>query len=926
MDSDQSGFMRLLTIAVQTGWIVVIILGLFVIAWVVLRWLAKRWRQEAEALAKQLSQDLHELDVTRQALREEAARYPPSAPPPYQTTARLLQQALATISGTTERLHAQHAALDAQKPAQPERPLAKLRFALRQEPRFWHRRRERLASLVDEAQALHNGEVTEAQGYLKDLRAKPLETAEKVRALHQALTTARDTARALRSSGLYGETFHSVVSTLETCASEIGALPPYLLDDAGGQILRHADPADIGQAWQTISGLAATAGPALDKIEVWQATHAALVDDLATMHHAVDAAVQALREAPATLDLEALGASDRALRVRAQTLSTRYVAFTVEDLEAREMVHQTIEDAEGLSAQLATLQTQHTTLSEALDRNAERLDQIEAQLRALTQATRYPLDRVPLQAALDQLVRQAAAISNQATSLTPDQLEAQLAEAQTLDQQIQTLAANLTQAREARRKLIGLMERATERSPVDWLAWAEDVDGHTHGYAPENWDEALDVPSVLTDAQVLAERRARWLPDRPDAPLDPDTLAQRVDEVTDILGAVEACQDRLGQITTALQDLQSVEAAAIADRDAVYAALARLDETAGATLHPDLAQEKNHWHALREHMAVGDDLARALAAPARSTVAAKADEVDAWIQASDKTLASWQRALYREHNDAHTTLARAWDELRAVAPLDEEPAMQRAREAIDQAKPGAKPARRRGHADRETITATCRQIEQTLQALTRLDQASDDLRAPLFTQLNDAVAAWQTAQREARDAFEGLKRLEADSARRWPPVSCGLETVAAQMALADEARDRLQRDGDTARHATQLLTEMIQHAQRIVALVERREAAYETLRPELDAILNDLDIWWAALEGYRDRHPDDPALAAAVRARLDEIEAAGTELQVRFEQAGLISGDEAQRALEHLWQQAHRDLPVGAGLDVIPVEAIERGR
>jgi hypothetical protein len=151
-----------------------------------------------------------------------------------------------------------------------------------------------------------------------------------------------------------------------------------------------------------------------------------------------------------------------------------------------------------------------------------------------------------------------------------------------------------------------------------------------------------------------------------------------------------------------------------------------------------------------------------------------------------------------------------------------------------------------------------------------------------------------------------------------------LETVAAQMALAREARDRLLRDGDTVCRVTQMLTDMTQHAERIIALVERREAAYEALRPALEAILHNLDTWCDALESYRDHHPDNQAVAVAVRARLEEIEAAGTELQVRFEQAGLIPGDEAQRALEHLWQQAHRDLPIGAGFDVIPAETIER--
>lgn len=925
MNPGEGNFIRLLTIAVQTGWIVVVLLGLFVIAWGVLRWLTKHWREEAGALAEQLSVDLHELTVAQQTLGEEAAHYPPDVPPPYQTTARRLQQTMATITGTVARLREQSAALEDQQPPHPHRPLAQLVFALRREPHFWHRRRDRLDALVTEVQALNKGEVAETQAYLKELRAKPLDVAQKVRARHEALIAAKNTARALRTAGLYGEELSDTVTSLETGILEIQALPSYLLEVVDRQVLHHADPSEVGRAWQALSALENSAVPAQRTIDRWDAAHRELVENLETMHQTVNTAVQALHQVPDTIDLEALSEADQALRVAAQTLASRYVAFTLEDLEARDDVRQTIEQAERLNAEVAAIQAMHTALAEAVARNAEHVDQIEAHLRPLTDAARYPLDRVPFQVALDELTRQAADIGDRHRRRTPDQLEAHLAAAQAQGQRAELLITRITEARKTRRQLIEQMEAAAERAEIDWMFWAEDVDRHTRGYALENWDEELRVATVLDDARALAERRATWVPDHPETHLDPGTLDRRVQEVQAYYDAVETFQDRLERVTAALQDLQAIEAAAVADRDAVYGAMARLDETAGATLHPDLAQEDNHWHALREHLAVGRDLEQDLAALAMGTVAAKAEAVEAWMQDVDKTLIAWQRTLHREWNDAHTTLEQEVIELREIAPLDQEPAMAQAQAAIEQQAPGGKPPRRR-EASQAQITDTCRQIGEVLHALTRLDQASADLHDTIFLPLNDAVRSWQATRQAARDAFEGLKRLEADSAQRWPPVSCGLETVAAQMALAEEARDRLRRTGDTVRRVAEMLTEMTQHAERIVALVERREAAYEALRPELEGILNDLDRWCDILEDYRDRHHNDQAIAVAVRTRLDEIEAAGTELQIRFEHAGLISGDEAQRALEHLWRQAHRDLPVGAGLDVLPAEAIERGR
>ena len=98
---------------------------------------------------------------------------------------------------------------------------------------------------------------------------------------------------------------------------------------------------------------------------------------------------------------------------------------------------------------------------------------------------------------------------------------------------------------------------------------------------------------------------------------------------------------------------------------------------------------------------------------------------------------------------------------------------------------------------------------------------------------------------------------------------------------------------------------------------------YEAQRTTLDEILARLDAWCNALEDYRKRHHDDPAVAAAVRARLDEIEASWNQLQVQYDHApDLISGERALRDLDNLWRQAHRDLPLGGRADIIPADQI----
>ena len=98
--------------------------------------------------------------------------------------------------------------------------------------------------------------------------------------------------------------------------------------------------------------------------------------------------------------------------------------------------------------------------------------------------------------------------------------------------------------------------------------------------------------------------------------------------------------------------------------------------------------------------------------------------------------------------------------------------------------------------------------------------------------------------------------------------------------------------------------------------------SYEETRPSLDAMLERLERWTKALTEYGTRRQEDPAVSAAVRARLDAIAAGLAHLRQQYGVAGPVSGEEARRALEALWRQAYRDLPVGSGQETIAAAEI----
>ncbi len=186
------------------------------------------------------------------------------------------------------------------------------------------------------------------------------------------------------------------------------------------------------------------------------------------------------------------------------------------------------------------------------------------------------------------------------------------------------------------------------------------------------------------------------------------------------------------------------------------------------------------------------------------------------------------------------------------------------------------------------------------------------------------VRIWREAEQTAESAFDALQKLEAESANLWPPISCDTARVREECDRADHIHDRLYRDGKTVAQVLETTATLTETYTTIVSMVEQREATYRAQRPALDETLDRMGRWCAALERYRDRNADDPAIASAIRARLDEIETGWTQLQVRYDQApGLVPGEEALRTLNDLWLQARREIPLGPGMDVIAAGEVE---
>ncbi|MGC9347195.1 MAG: hypothetical protein ACP5JG_03560 [Anaerolineae bacterium] len=947
--------------------IVLVTLGLLVLVWEILRSLTKRWAAEVDRQEAAMERDLQNLSVRREALEAEAGQYSPDMPPPYSAAAQDLQTTLGALSIAYQKTEDEVAAF-AEKGPLPG--AGSPRTVLWPAPRFWRQRLRSLKEITAQLATLRH-HVMQAEALLKMLRGKPLETARRARNLRRICDRAGTVLKSLRDDGLHGPPLEEAADRLQQCRIALDRLPNYLLQESDSHVMRRARPPEISQAWRELEDLEAESVPLEEQLRGWQDAAAIVGGEVDEMRRTITSATDQLAQVHASIDVTALAETWKATRAQAEAIATRYAAPSVEDLGQHDEIARLTDEAEGLIGKLAAVEALRRSLEASIADSVEQLDQIEMQLRQIAEGGRYPLDRVPFQAELDRIRNRASKLVRDATAArgthaveasarrTPAELETDLALAKSVVQQGRSLMAQLAEAREDRRRLRALLEQAEADaegagSHIDWLTWAEDLHRRTRTYALENWsrDESTpgpdrEVTKILEDARALDAQLRLWMPDRVDEPLAPETLHQRVIEVERLLQEVEIFQNRLDRITRRLQEIQRMEETAKAVTAPLCEALERLDAVASATLPPSLAGEENHWTALRDLLKEGVALRQALDTPGTGDVEEELADVETWTRDVQRTLRDWHRVLQGELNDAEALLRSQLDELRAIAPLHEAPAVQAAREAIDGLQSSAWSGRgalsldgiseglRRvipddRRTDRSVVQGLVRLAEEVgdlLNALAKLDEAEADLVSMVLEPLSDPVERWREAEAEATRAFAGLQHLEAVSSRLSPPVSCDTAPVASHLAAVEQRREQLLQNGATVEDVVAELDEIAQRYREAVEMVTHREEAYEARRAELDATLDRLEAWCADLEAYGKLHRNDPAIRSAVRARLDEIESAWTQLRVQYErESGLIPGDEAQRALDRLWRQAHRDLPIGAGADIIPAIAIERRR
>ncbi len=902
------------------------VLATFIILWLVLRYLVRRWQQRSETLRDRAGRTLQSFQRRLDDLEREADLYPSDIPAPYHEPVQALQVLLADGRRSHAELTKALDRITSEALQAPERPVAYVFFGLWQEPRFRFRRMTALKQLRDRVRASVAASQP-ADRLLKDLRAKPLQTARRAQRLDRMLREADETLDRLTGAGLHGETKETWASTIADALAQLEALPTYFIEGSDSQIIRRATDREVTQAWEALAQIEAQAGDAGPRMQRWSGLHAEFGKALDAAHQAVTQTTETLDRTHPAIDVRAWKEEWTDVRTEIQELTTTYETPTVEDLERIDRVESIIERGLDLCSRLASLERDRLVLTRAVPRYHEQLRDATMQLRQLAGAARYPLSRQPLQDELDTLAGQASAIGKTDQVRVPDQLERETEAAQRLLQASQAFLEKITAIRESRAAIISLVKSLDEELEPDFARWAEDLQARTSRHAPEDWSPDLRVHQIVTDARAIEARRDRWVPSAPGTPVPTDDLARRADEIRRLIEGGLRIQRRLDRITDRLQAIDAMDRRSREALDTAYQALDRLALRAADVVPPLDEEQRAIRAAMMDLLEQGYKLDMVFDPPTQGKAEDRTNDVQSWLGDCQATLETWLQAINRELAAVHQALASELQSLNALAPLSLEPAVQETRARLDaQATFEALPRSAHAGSRAPHLVTLGETLGDRLRTRTRLYQTTAFLQSDVIEALTPPRDAWTKARREAEQQLRHLLDIEEKAQITWLPLSCDAEAVKAQMTTAHEAETYLKHHGDTVPQVIARLREATNSYAKAIAMAGARAQRHKAVRAHIERRIKDIERWEGNLARYRQAHDEDADTVAAVRARIEEIDAAMRRLRTPYQKEGrLLSPEEAKRSIEDLWEQAHRDLPLGAGDDVIPVRHVERG-
>ncbi len=896
--------------------VAVVIFIAIAIVWLVLYARVRRWRQQSDDQLRHARSALASIRNDMVKARRETDHYPPTDPKPYGPIAGELEQILSDVQKSYPQLVKRLNNLKAAPATSPDNLATQFLSIFWREPRHWRQCIAEFVSLDPSIQELR-AQTDKTALLLTALHEMPHQVARQHKELEQAIESNLRIARELDTSGVRGDALQSGTAYVKQLQAGLLASSPHFLRDSKEIALDQISKKDVIAAWDAIEQIKRPVETCTGQFQDWQSEYQGVIERLREMWAASAKAVEIL-QTPSVFDSRDIGAKLEQAHHQATELEQAFRSPDVQDLAGlAQRVSATTQSINLLSEELQDVMRRLELFSKTISANIVLLDQIASTMNKTARVKKHPLAWGQYQAELERLRQVEAGIRVIAGRWTLDQIDERVGKARELAQKTHTLEDSVSDVLIQRDRLIQLLGQADLVPDPGWLPLAKGLRRQIESgeFASTDWPAELGIPSLLADANRLAQRHEQLLPAREGTFLPASQLGHRLADGQGLVDEIKAFQNRLQRIGSALnsRELETT-------RQTVAGLVKRMKDT-----RPALNATLKHQRNLEKLQKRSRQLTSEIERPTTKSMREKANRIADWTESCHKDLQTLPQALDSEVRKTRTQLRDEVQDLQKLAAFDREPAMQAARQLISAKRIGPPPISRSGDSRRQ-ITLLVNRADELLQERATLYTALGNVQSQIRDQIKGALEKLEQARQDATRKFNELQKLKRDAESGWPPLLC--DTTWAQDLIESTSRDE-----ESARDSGRSVSDVLKYSKRLArrykdvsAEIESRAKQHKRERQDLQASVDQIEHWQRQLDTYRRARHQDRVVAEAVQARISEINKATRAEKKRY-RGKALTYNEAKRVLQSLWKLGHdRDLLVAGSNQPLRVRDIELGR
>lgn len=860
-------------------WLIPIILLLTLVG---LYLLVRYWQGKTREDARRLRSELRAAQARRHELELALRIYSPEDPEPYGARVANLYTRLREIDATLRQTERLHVSLQ-----EGMRALARTRWqAVLGAPFLWYELRREVTTISQRLDRIR-ADLKALQEVTAELEDLPWQVAQQARALKAEHERAAKTLKSLHERRVHGEEMQRAVRREAQARETLVGIPAFFLEAEREQVLRESDKESVVAVAIALENAGPELKELLSKLSDWQEGYERAGEHVAKMRAALDAADNALAQAPETLDLAPLYDRLEQLEVIADTLQATLSRMEVESMASvREEAERVQHAAREMESQVKEAGKEVTELAELLPRLNEELRSLSTEFAALGTGSTHRVQWTRSRDLLTQLSRDLHALAPPDQARTPEQVHTDLIKARELNTLREQLARRCREVGLQHAELLQCLDSPEMTQGLENYDRAMRLLEKIREYGPENAPRNAPLNEVEQELETFRTALKQVIrPDRSEA-IPEGEVRKRLEQARSALALYENLRERLEILRLRLQELRDQEQRSQELLDGGRTMLTQMSLLANS--NPFLGEIARR--DVDRLLQTQEQLARDLEHPEQGSVEKKLQAVENWLAKIVHDTNQWIDSLEKEIKQQQDALGEQLASLSSIAALEDR-ALLDAERLLNEGERFQTTGRfSRPSYPAEEILPELKRRSDHWQKVQATAGAVDDLAKPVM----EAQRQVADSRGEVVNGIEGLS-AELKGTRGWPPTTVDLDDERNELADIDEEWEQLRRL--PARPITMVQQwERLAGRYRALSAQVRQEAARAGQEMQqvmgIEAELNEFRTRW---EEQFAAHRDNPVAVQSIRSLVAEYEGELKSLQRDFKRgnknyAGVVQG------------------------------------